>query len=335
MAGNDLALRELNLLTKTKLIEIILSKKVPSDTKVSESTRKLIEFEFMDTNSENGETNQNHPDLACKLLCIEGKLKCANYEIDCLKRLITEMERSISNQQITISSQENLLKIIKESASDEIKKSDVANPSIKSHSSKEKGGKLNNTSEKRPQRVLQSTDTSGSNDTVQVESDIQSDIDSKKGKRIPSNNKPSYGDRNELNSILVENNEWKTVTRINNSRKGTICTGLGAPKQEKPTIIGAQRKKWIYLGRIAGDTSEDAISAYLSHINGHEDIVVKKLNTLGSNSAFSIGASTGEIYELLNNKDFWPTGALLRPFNFQNFSQRGGKNLKKKKLGIL
>lgn len=329
MAGYELALRELNALTKAKLIEIILTKKLPSDVKLSESTRNLVEFEFMDTNSENGELKKiDQPDIAYKLLCVESDLKCANLEIDCQKRLITEMERSISNQQLTITSQECLLKLIKESANDEIKKYHVAESSFKLHGLK-KNTEKPVTSDNKHQRVRETTETSGNliSDIELMEPASKLDNKSKKCKQIPSHNKQLSDEVKEVNSMSAGKNEWKTVSRKSNSRKGTICTGLSAPKHEKSPIIGVQRKRWLYLGKIAGDTSEDAILEYLCHISGHEEIVVKKLNTLGLNSAFSIGAPNDEIYNVLNDKDFWPTGTLLRPFNFQNFFRKGGKSM--------
>lgn len=104
-----------------------------------------------------------------------------------------------------------------------------------------------------------------------------------------------------------------------------ICTGLNAPKSgNTPIITGAPRKQWLYLGKIAGNISEEAVSEYLSNVETTDKIIVKKLNTVGSNSAFSIGAPNAEVYNLLNDKDFWPTDAIIRPFGI---FFRGGKGM--------
>lgn len=105
MAGNELVVKELNNLTKNKLIEIILTKTIPSDIKLSESTRKLVEYghnsEFMEENNEINEVSE-----------IKYRLKYANNDLECYKRLVAEMERSLSNQQETISTQKSLIKIL-------------------------------------------------------------------------------------------------------------------------------------------------------------------------------------------------------------------------------
>ncbi|KAK9888974.1 hypothetical protein WA026_004258 [Henosepilachna vigintioctopunctata] len=71
---------------------------------------------------------------------------------------------------------------------------------------------------------------------------------------------------------------WTTVDRKRKSlkKKDIICTRPNSNSNSE--VIGAQRKKWIYVGRIAGnDTSEDGFKNYLSDIGERNTIDVKKL----------------------------------------------------------
>lgn len=303
-------------MTKNKLIEIIITKKVPADVKVSESTKKLIEHEILDTISEPDITKVKQDDITYKLLCAEKELECANLERESQKRLIAEMERSPTNQQVTISSQEYLVKMLKMNGNNIDKNCEVATAPDNTISQSKEQATMKHVIELK-QRVSGNINTGGNtwNDIVQKDSDKQPDHMQNKHKQIIRD------ETNGENSNSTAGNEWKVVTGKHKTKKGTVCTGIKAPKQDN--IMGAPRKRWIYLGRIAGDTSEEAISAYLSNLKTSENVIIKKLNTVESNFAFSIGAQNDDIYNLLNDKDFWPTGAIIRPFNF-NF-RRGEK----------
>ncbi|XP_044745214.1 uncharacterized protein LOC123307076 [Coccinella septempunctata] len=257
MAGNELAIRELNLLTKNKLIEIILTKKLPTDVKVSESTRKLVEDGTVDPISEPEIMKLKQDDITCKLLCAEKELVCANVEREYQKRLIAEMERSLSNQQVTISSQEYLIKMLKMNENNINKNCNVAAPPGKSQNQNKGHATMKQVVESK-QNVSGKVNIDGNtwNDIVQKECDKQPD--NKPNKHIQT----VHYDINEENSNTTARNEWKVVTGKHYTKKGTVCTGINAPKQEN--IMGAPQKRWIYLGRIAGDTSEEAISEYLS-----------------------------------------------------------------------
>ncbi|KAK9880863.1 hypothetical protein WA026_013189 [Henosepilachna vigintioctopunctata] len=90
------------------------------------------------------------------------------------------------------------------------------------------------------------------------------------------------------------NTEWKTVSRkktIVNRAKFITSSG---PKTSTRTakFSGALKKKWLYVGRIAGkDVPVESIREYLTEINGYEEIEIKnlrvKVGTLPSASVFS------------------------------------------------
>lgn len=152
-------------------------------------------------------------------------------------------------------------------------------------------------------------------------------------------------DRQEINiANTTKENSWTTVVRkrssdkkmvktgnnipvttSNNSqpkksRVGTLCTGISSTDAK---IKGAIRRKWLYVGKVAGkDVAEADIKHFLSNLNGHELVEVKKLPTRGTNSAFSIGIPSDELFQTLNNSSFWPAGVVLRDFNFINFFRK-------------
>lgn len=98
-----------------------------------------------------------------------------------------------------------------------------------------------------------------------------------------------------------------------------FATGKNPSKSDK--VTGAIRRKWIYAGRIAGkDVTEEDIQDYLSDLKGcekYEHIVVKKLDTLGNNSAFCIGLPTDELYDRVFNVDYWTEGVSLREYDLR------------------
>nr|CAH7760551.1 unnamed protein product [Callosobruchus chinensis] len=108
----------------------------------------------------------------------------------------------------------------------------------------------------------------------------------------------------DLNSDLQ--NEPVRVNQQNNSQviqfpKQSTKFAKGNLSEKSTKICGTIRRKWIYVGRITGrDVTEEDVRDYLKDletINGYKDIVVTKLNTHGSNSAFCIGVPNDELYE--------------------------------------
>ncbi|KAL3265214.1 hypothetical protein HHI36_009428 [Cryptolaemus montrouzieri] len=88
----------------------------------------------------------------------------------------------------------------------------------------------------------------------------------------------------------------------------------------KPTLKGAIRKKWLYVWRIVGNSvTENDIKDFLPDLEHHNTIEVKKFDSKGHNSDFSIGIPTETLYEKVNDPNFWPSGVVLREFNFRNF----------------
>lgn len=115
----------------------------------------------------------------------------------------------------------------------------------------------------------------------------------------------------------LSQNEW---TEVKNRRKkslrskGIICKGTTS------SFSGVPQKRWIYVGRIAGkDVEERLIKEYVIAGLGSDLVEVKKLVSKGSNSSFSVGVPSEEMYKTIMNAEFWPNGVLIRDFSFRNF----------------
>ncbi|XP_044760183.1 uncharacterized protein LOC123317643 [Coccinella septempunctata] len=73
--------------------------------------------------------------------------------------------------------------------------------------------------------------------------------------------------------------EWKTVTGKSKRLDRVICTG--SKKLETSVISGASKKKWIYVGKIAGTSvSESMIEEYVKECTEFRNEKIEKANIL-------------------------------------------------------
>lgn len=125
--------------------------------------------------------------------------------------------------------------------------------------------------------------------------------------------------------------DWITVrNKKRQSRNTKVCFGTKENSADNSTIKGAIRRRWMYVGKIAGkEISEKDILTFLKDIEGKENIIIKKLNTLGQNSSFSIGLPNENAYKSVFCESFWPQGVVLRDFSFdRNFFRKNRQNEK-------
>lgn len=119
----------------------------------------------------------------------------------------------------------------------------------------------------------------------------------------------------------IGDQQWIEVQRKRTRRQkpSIICTG----QVNNEKIHGAVKKKWLYVGRIAGtEVTETDLKEFIFATVKEESITIKKLPTKGSNSSFSVGTQSDEVHQQLQNPSFWPAGVTIREFNFRNFFQR-------------
>lgn len=131
-------------------------------------------------------------------------------------------------------------------------------------------------------------------------------------------------EENELKEDLPSDTDGFTEVK---QRKGRFRSGKPEFKtvyatgenQKTSKISGTIRRKWMYVGRIAGkEVSVEDVSDYMQDLSGergYKDITVTKLQTQGNNSAFSIGLPSDELYARVFDVNYWPRGVALREFN--------------------
>lgn len=78
-------------------------------------------------------------------------------------------------------------------------------------------------------------------------------------------------------------------------------------------------KMWLYVGKADESVEETHVTDYIKKkcsITEDDHVIVKKLPLLGRSRAFQVGIEP-TFYDMLNNADFWPSGVIIRRFNFR------------------
>lgn len=118
----------------------------------------------------------------------------------------------------------------------------------------------------------------------------------------------------EKSKVNSENFELDTARRNRsktNSRKTNVTLGTGT--EENSFISAAPQKIWLHIGKVQKDVSSDNIISYVKTKIPAGTFSCEKLNTLGENCSFKLGAD-GQLRETLVDPAFWPTGVTLRRF---------------------
>lgn len=129
--------------------------------------------------------------------------------------------------------------------------------------------------------------------------------------------------------------QWRTVSgtkmgsRTKLAKSGTqnarvVTFGTAKMQDRASKIVGAVRRRWIYVGKIRGlDVAVEDVKHYMGDDAAGNLIEVKKLDCKGQNSAFSIGVPNDELYGKIFSPDYWPEGVCIREFNIKrNFLDR-------------
>lgn len=135
---------------------------------------------------------------------------------------------------------------------------------------------------------------------------------------------PSVDKENVISKMSVENsltnmvvketrsNEEKDFTEVTYKKKRKEIIGTAAVSE---TLKAAEKKLWVYLGRVHPETTEDNVLKYLNGKYPDLSFECEKLPTKGKNNSFKIGADIkleNEIY----SEDFWPRGVAIKRFHF-------------------
>lgn len=130
--------------------------------------------------------------------------------------------------------------------------------------------------------------------------------------------------------ISTTDAEWTLVSRKKQIKKPekVICTGI---KSGEALFQGVKKRKWIYVGKIAGKkTTVDDVEKYMKQERNFKEVQVKKLDSKGENSAFTVGVTLEEDFTAICKEEFWPKGVEIREFNFRNFFRQGKRSITRK-----
>ena len=105
------------------------------------------------------------------------------------------------------------------------------------------------------------------------------------------------------------NEEWVTVK---SRRKENVIIGT---QKNKCTLTAAQRKAWLYVGRLHSETRTGDLQEYIRNQGINKSIECEELPTKGTNKAYKISIDIEEL-QTVQNPDFWPEGVLVRQFRF-------------------
>lgn len=313
MTSNESAVKELNNLTKTKLIEIILSKTIPNDVKLSESTRKAIEYgDTPDMMNANSEICESKYELSYKLLHMQNELKCANSELECQKKLITEMERSLSNQQVTITSQKTLIKLLE---SDKTNRNDGVITQEKPMPKKHKPLETTTLSPKKPNFSASNTSSSKTNgtrscsknyvDATMVQTGIKEAQENILSEYII--NEPS----NRFTDVKNNDGDWNLVA--NKRRKAKMLVGTGTENTNLTNVKGVPKTIDLHVYRInPGTTSEDLKALLRPHF---PEVATTSLESRNPDvySSFKVTIYQ-ENFEKSMDASIWPRNCCVRRF---------------------
>ena len=92
-------------------------------------------------------------------------------------------------------------------------------------------------------------------------------------------------------------------------------TGTG-PKDED--LQAAEKKAWLFIGRLKPETKPDSIKRFLSKRGITENVICEEVNTKSALKSYKVGIPYDQL-DKANEADFWPTGTIIRRFRFSRY----------------
>jgi len=113
--------------------------------------------------------------------------------------------------------------------------------------------------------------------------------------------------------------EFKEVSYGRNRRRQRQQVMIGTSRDSE--IRAEKKKAWIYLGRMTQDTTLEGVRNFLDRRGIKEETLVEELKKMGPYKAFKLGFPF-EYLRLTENPEFWPQGAIIRPFRINRTTGR-------------
>lgn len=127
--------------------------------------------------------------------------------------------------------------------------------------------------------------------------------------------------------VTVNKNTDTETSKIHNNQDNDQFIQVAHKKKKRQTTIfgtrndsrmlqAAERKIWLFVGRLNQGTKADDVLKYLKNSYPNENFRCEPLETKGINSCFRLGANIN-LKSSLMDPEFWPTGTTVRRFLFR------------------
>lgn len=116
------------------------------------------------------------------------------------------------------------------------------------------------------------------------------------------------------NSINEDNDGFIMVQTKRNRRVRPSTVGTGT--ENSHGFESGVVRTWLYLGRVKKSVDNEIVVKYIkTKLKDDEDVLCEEVNPLGFYKSFKVGV-TSKHHEELYKPEFWPTGTIVRRFNF-------------------
>lgn len=135
----------------------------------------------------------------------------------------------------------------------------------------------------------------------------------------PNLNSDKQDDDSEFRLVVHKrrnkNNEENRTGRVRfaNTTIGTGATDSNSDFKARP------RKMWLYVGRANENVKSNHVENYIKTrcgIENSDELSVRELAFLGRSPSFQVGVDA-KYFDMINTSEFWPSGILIRRFNFK------------------
>lgn len=121
--------------------------------------------------------------------------------------------------------------------------------------------------------------------------------------------------------------QWTTVTHRRERRPAKQHETLTGAGPSDTNLQAAEKRAWLYVGRLKPETTPDSIKQYLSKKGVKENVICEELTNKSHTKSFKVGIPFHHL-ELANTAEFWPEGITVRRFRFPRlFRENGGVSL--------
>lgn len=319
----ELLTRELNKLNKSVIVDILVTKIIPSDLSSDLLNSFLTNLIFPGSNEEElcdsdnpGKESVN--DFKCSELYVSMKS-----EIDTLKTLVQHLELRIRDQSEIIS----MLKSRDNSILTE--KVNMKSRNYSSHTDVNKVDEIASVGKGRQYSDV-SVNTHETHQTSILEGSQNVNNVNRDKQGVQRSSSVNGGNLDQDGFIQVKRKKRR-------GRIGTadVSTSLEPESRFEGSADPEKKKVWVFLKRVKDDTSPDKIQRYLTNVlkTNQKDVFVKKVDTyhkINDNNCFLVGVDPKYKQTIYNDDSLWPKGVIYQRFNFV----RGQKFLDNQKYKV-